>query len=108
MIDSTKAAYSSNLYYPEIIHNEQYVLSRNQTISIPYEVDYIPYIRMWVELFPGEFGQPFISSPQYQFMPAYSIQNIYGYVIEVESNNLSIYSDCPSPRTVYVRMYARE
>lgn len=108
MIDATKTAYSSSLYYPEIIHNQSYPINNGQTLLIPYNVPYVPFIRLWVELFPGEFGQPFIVSAEYEFMPAYAMQNIGGYVIEVESNSLSIYSDCPSPRTVYVRMYARE
>ena len=108
MIDATKTAYSSSLYYPEIIHNQLYSISNGQTIIIPYNVNYVPFIRMWVELFSGEFGQPFIVSGQYEFMPAYSMQGIYGYLIEVESDSLSIYSDCPGTRTIYVRMYARE
>lgn len=108
MIDATKTTYSSALYYPEIIYSQSHTINNGQTISISFNVTYVPFIRMWVELFPGEFGQPFISSAQYEFMAAYSLQSIYGYIIEINSNSLSIYSDCPSPRTVYVRMYARE
>lgn len=107
-MDVTKTSYTSSLYYPEIIYNQVHTINNGQTIYIPFNTTYTPYIRIWGELYPGEFSQVFISTAEYGFMTAYSVAGIYGYQIEIESNRLSIYSGNPSGRRVYVRMYVRE
>lgn len=108
MIDVTKTAYSSALYYPEIIYNQPHILTNGQTVTIPLPDGPIPYIRIWGELYVGEISSVWLNTAQYQFNFDYSDKSIYGYFVEIESGVLSILSDNPSSRTVYVRMYANE
>lgn len=108
MIDITKVAYTSQLYYPEIIYNQMHTMNNGQTLTIPFDTSYIPYIRVWGELFVGEFSAVWISSAQYGFSNDYENQSIYGYIIEIRDNNLTIYCNNPTPRRVYIRMYASE
>ena len=107
-MDVTKIAYSSSLYYPEIIYNQRHVLANSQTLNIPLPDGDIPYIRIWGELYAGEIGSVWLTSAQYQFNFDYFDKSIYGYLVEIESGVLSILSDNPSNRTVYVRMYSNE
>lgn len=107
MADITKTSFSSNFYYPEIIYNELITIASGSTITINHNYGKPPIVRVWGELFSGEFSSVWASSAQYDFMAEYSNQNIYGFTIEI--NNMSVIIESFSPtRRMYVRMYANE
>ena len=108
MPDITKTAYSSNFYYPEIIYNQSHVIAPGATLVIPYTFEFVPFVRVWGELYSGEFSYVWASSAQYVFNFDYENKGIYGYRIDFNANSMTIQSLNATSKTVYVRMYKNE
>lgn len=108
MVDITKTAYSSEFYYPEILYNQAHVIASGETLVIPYDFGFVPFARVWGELYSGEFSSVWFSSTQYLFNMDYENQGIFGYLIKFNVNSMTIQSFNPTNKTVYVRMYKNE
>lgn len=106
-MDITKTAYSSSLYYPEIVYNQKHTISANGILTINHNLGYVPYFRIWGELFTGEFSSVWASSAQYEFMFEYFDQGIFGYRVYTSSTVMTI-ENLNQQRSVYVRMYKNE
>lgn len=108
-MDIVKTAYSSSFGYPEIVYNNLHTIASNGTLSITIPgFTGIAYVKVWGELFPGEYSAVFTSSTQYTFTPDYDTAGIFGFRVTIGDGTITIINDCTSSKNVYVRAYRRE
>jgi hypothetical protein len=106
MVKLNKLAYLSTLNYQRVVLNTSITIAKDETKTIPHGVGSVPYLRVWGELFPGEFSYMFATSAQYAFALGYENAGLYGYVVKVDATNIYITSSNAGTKRVYLRAYA--
>lgn len=104
-----RTAYDSRLDYRRIVYNNNFTIAGNggvATIPVPPGVTGVPHIRIWAELFAGEYSYFFTASAQYAFMLAYENAGLWGYHVDVNNNEVRITNYNTVTRRVYLRIYA--
>lgn len=107
MVDITKTAYTSAFPYLEIIYNNSHNIASGATLTIAGIIT-LPNIRIWGELFSGEFSSVWASSAQYAFASSYDSAGVYGFDVSFTDSTISITNFSTSSKLVYVRAYRRE
>ena len=101
------AAYHSGLIYERIVHNFSITMVENQTYNFNHGLGKLPHIRVWGELYSGEYSFLFALSTQFGFNGDYMDKGIYGYAISVSNNTLTIESYNSGVKRLYIRIYDR-
>ena len=103
-MDITKVAFASQLNYPQIVVNEKIVVPAGGSVVVPHNLNKIPNVRVWVELFEGEISYSFLASAVFYYSDEYANAGIDGFFVTIDEENVYIDSFSPT-RNVYVRVY---
>lgn len=108
MVALQKLAYYSALNYGRIIVDTLITINKGQTVLVPLPEGLVevPYVRIWGELFDGEFSSVFNQSAQYSFSFAYFDAFLDGYDVSMTDKHIQITSLTAGTKRVYVRAYA--